>query len=151
MHRFIPAMASMTGARIAEIKVSHHARRYGTTKYGLSRIYKVLLDLLTVKTLTTFTAKPLIWFSIVAVPAFLAGGLALAAVIYLIDDGSTSVVIPATIAVLYTSLGVSLILSGALAELIYWTGSVKMTNLSALTAKQVEAGSGTKMTAQTND
>jgi glycosyltransferase involved in cell wall biosynthesis len=53
MHRFIPAMASLTGARIAEIKVQHHPRRYGVSKYGLSRIYRVLLDLLTVKTLGT--------------------------------------------------------------------------------------------------
>ena len=45
MHRFIPAMASIAGPRIAEIKVRHHARQFGKSKYGLSRIYKVLLDL----------------------------------------------------------------------------------------------------------
>ena len=45
MHRFIPAMASMAGPRIAEIKVRHHARQFGVSKYGLSRIYKVALDL----------------------------------------------------------------------------------------------------------
>ena len=45
MHRFIPAMASLAGTRIAEIKVNHHARRFGQSKYGLSRMYKVLLDL----------------------------------------------------------------------------------------------------------
>ena len=45
MHRFIPAMASIAGPRIAEIKVRHHARQFGQSKYGLSRIYKVLLDL----------------------------------------------------------------------------------------------------------
>src|SRR6202795_2027859 len=43
MHRFIPAMASIAGPRIAEIKVRHHARQFGTSKYGLSRVYKVLL------------------------------------------------------------------------------------------------------------
>jgi glycosyltransferase involved in cell wall biosynthesis len=42
MHRFIPAMTSITGARIAQIKVRHHARLFGTSKYGLSRVYKVL-------------------------------------------------------------------------------------------------------------
>jgi len=43
MHRFIPAMASIAGPRIAEIKVRHHARQFGRSKYGLSRVYKVLL------------------------------------------------------------------------------------------------------------
>jgi glycosyltransferase involved in cell wall biosynthesis len=51
MHRFIPAMASIAGPRIAEIKVRHHARQFGQSKYGLSRVYKVLLDLLTIKTI----------------------------------------------------------------------------------------------------
>ncbi|NNE35230.1 MAG: glycosyltransferase family 2 protein, partial [Rhodothermales bacterium] len=46
MHRFIPAMASIAGPRIAEIKVRHHSRQFGDSKYGLSRVYKVLLDLM---------------------------------------------------------------------------------------------------------
>jgi glycosyltransferase involved in cell wall biosynthesis len=50
MHRFIPAMASIAGSRIAQIPVRHHARKFGESKYGLSRIYKVLLDLLMIKT-----------------------------------------------------------------------------------------------------
>ena len=50
MHRFIPAMASIAGPRIAEIKVRHHARQFGKSKYGLSRVYKVLLDLMVIKT-----------------------------------------------------------------------------------------------------
>ena len=62
MHRFIPAMASIAGPRIAEIKVRHHARQFGQSKYGLSRIYKVLLDLMVIKTVATFTARPLLWF-----------------------------------------------------------------------------------------
>ena len=55
MHRFIPAMASIAGPRIAEIKVRHHARQFGQSKYGLSRIYKVLLDLMVIKTVASFT------------------------------------------------------------------------------------------------
>jgi len=62
MHRFIPAMASLSGVRIAEIKVNHNARKHGVSKYGLSRIYKVLLDLLTIKTIVSFASRPLIWF-----------------------------------------------------------------------------------------
>ena len=58
MHRFIPAMASIAGPRIAEIKVRHHARQFGQSKYGLSRIYKVLLDLMVIKTIAAFTSRP---------------------------------------------------------------------------------------------
>ena len=58
MHRFIPAMASIAGPRIAEIKVRHHARQFGKSKYGLSRIYKVLLDMMVIKTVAAFTSRP---------------------------------------------------------------------------------------------
>ena len=78
MHRFIPAMASIAGPRIAEIKVRHHARQFGQSKYGLSRTYKVLLDLLVVKTVASFTSRPLIWFSLLATPLAVLGGAALA-------------------------------------------------------------------------
>ena len=73
MHRFIPAMASVVGPRIAEVKVRHHARRFGQSKYGLSRIYRVLGDLLIVKTVTSFAERPLLWFAMLAAPAFAAG------------------------------------------------------------------------------
>jgi glycosyltransferase involved in cell wall biosynthesis len=70
MHRFIPAVAAATaGARIAEIPVRHHRRRYGSSKYGLSRILKVLVDLLTVKMIRTFRERPLAMFAIGAAGA----------------------------------------------------------------------------------
>jgi len=71
MHRFIPAMTSLAGARVAEIKVRHHARMVGVSKYGLSRLYKVLLDLLTIKTIVSFASWSLLWFAILAIPAAL--------------------------------------------------------------------------------
>ena len=60
MHRFIPAMSSLAGARIAQIKVNHRARQHGRSKYGLSRVYKVLADLIAIKTLLLFAARPLV-------------------------------------------------------------------------------------------
>jgi glycosyltransferase involved in cell wall biosynthesis len=62
MHRFIPAMASMAGARIDQVKVRHHARRFGESKYGLSRVYKVILDILSIKTLLLFVRRPGFFF-----------------------------------------------------------------------------------------
>jgi len=62
MHRFIPAVASWYGVRIAEVETTHHPRLRGTSKYGISRTMKVVLDLITVKFLQSFSTKPLQFF-----------------------------------------------------------------------------------------
>jgi len=62
MHRFIPALASWSGARIAEIVVNHRPRTAGTAKYGLGRTLKVILDLITVKFLGSYSTKPIYIF-----------------------------------------------------------------------------------------
>src|SRR5512146_1149021 len=62
MHRFIPVYANQVGARLLEIPVRHHARRFGKAKYGLERTLKVLLDLFTVKFLVAYANKPIYLF-----------------------------------------------------------------------------------------
>lgn len=62
MHRFIPAVASWYGVRVAEIETTHHPRLRGKSKYGISRTIKVLLDLITVKFLQSFSTKPMQFF-----------------------------------------------------------------------------------------
>ncbi len=62
MHRFIPAYAYSYGARITEMPVHHHPRRYGKAKYGLERTFKVVLDLMTVKFLNSYANKPIYLF-----------------------------------------------------------------------------------------
>ncbi|MCL4536412.1 MAG: glycosyltransferase family 2 protein [Nitrospirae bacterium] len=62
MHRFIPAVASWYGVRVAEIETAHHPRLRGKSKYGISRTIKVLLDLITVKFLQSFSTKPMQFF-----------------------------------------------------------------------------------------
>ena len=59
MHRFIPAIASYYGVSIAEVKVNHRPRKYGKTKYGISRTIKVILDLITVKFLLSYSTRPI--------------------------------------------------------------------------------------------
>ncbi len=59
MHRFIPAIASTLGTRTAEIKVNHRERKYGKSKYGISRTLPVLLDLITVKFLLSYATRPI--------------------------------------------------------------------------------------------
>ncbi|HSW45005.1 MAG TPA: glycosyltransferase family 2 protein [Phycisphaerae bacterium] len=62
LHRFLPALAAWNGGRVAEIPVNHRARTHGTTKYGIGRTFRVLLDLVTVKFLGSYMNKPLYFF-----------------------------------------------------------------------------------------
>jgi glycosyltransferase involved in cell wall biosynthesis len=73
MHRFIPAVASWYGVKIAEIETTHHPRLLGKSKYGISRTIRVLLDLITVKFLQSFSTKPIQFFGPVGVFFGLAG------------------------------------------------------------------------------
>ncbi len=67
MHRFIPAVASWYGVRVAEVEVAHHPRLKGRSKYGISRTIKVVLDLITVKFLQSFSTKPIQFFGPIGV------------------------------------------------------------------------------------
>ncbi len=80
MHRFIPAVASGVGASIAEVKVNHRARTAGESKYGISRTFRVILDLITVKFLLRFHARPLHFFGM---PGLALGGIGGALITYL--------------------------------------------------------------------
>jgi glycosyltransferase involved in cell wall biosynthesis len=62
MHRFIPVYASSVGAKITEVQVNHHPRKFGKAKYGLERTAKVVLDLFTVKFLVAYSSKPIYLF-----------------------------------------------------------------------------------------
>jgi len=68
MHRFFPALASMTGARITEIPVRHNPREFGVSKYGFDRIYKVLSDIFAINLIIRFSSYPLKGFVLTAVP-----------------------------------------------------------------------------------
>jgi hypothetical protein len=73
MHRFIPAVASWYGVQVAEVQVAHHPRRRGKSKYGLTRTVKVLLDLVTVKFLQSFSTKPIQFFGPMGLASALGG------------------------------------------------------------------------------
>jgi glycosyltransferase involved in cell wall biosynthesis len=78
MHRFIPALAAEMGAKIAEIPVNHRARQFGETKYGISRTFRVILDLLTVKFLLGYSKRPIHLFGALGMASGSAGMLMLA-------------------------------------------------------------------------
>jgi glycosyltransferase involved in cell wall biosynthesis len=79
MHRFIPALASWVGGSIGEMPVQHHPRRFGKSKYGISRTIRVVLDLITVNFLLRYSTRPIQIFGRIGLYA-LAAGLALMAV-----------------------------------------------------------------------
>ncbi len=124
MHRFIPAMTSIAGTRIAEIRVKHHARQFGESKYGLSRIYKVLVDLLTIKTLLSFFSRPLVIFAIGSGIFFTIGLVILLAGVLPLSNTPSLVLI--SVGLLYSALATMLLLWGVLGELIYRTGELKL-------------------------
>ena len=82
MHRFLPSYAQALGARIEEVEVSHRPRHAGTSKYGLNRVGKVLLDLLTVKMLNQHGASPAYFFGKIALFFFVFGGITFGVVAY---------------------------------------------------------------------
>lgn len=119
MHRFIPIYASWVGARVTEIPVAHHARGYGKSKYGLGRIFKVMLDLFTVKFLASYATKPIYVFGGAGL-ACLAGSLLSGSYalylkfMHLADFVQTPLpLLTVTLAI----MGVQLLLMGLLAEL----------------------------------
>jgi glycosyltransferase involved in cell wall biosynthesis len=119
LHRFLPALAAEQGARIAEVAVSHRPRTHGRSKYGLSRTVRVLLDLLTVKFLLTYSTRPLQIFGLFGLGLGALGGIALAILAYdkywLGEDIGTRPLL--TIGVLSIMTGVQLITLGLLAEM----------------------------------
>ncbi|MEO8464118.1 MAG: glycosyltransferase family 2 protein [Gammaproteobacteria bacterium] len=133
MHRFIPAIVSITGPRLAEIKVRHHARRFGRSKYGVSRVPKVLLDLLVIKTAVSFTSKPLLWFGLMSVPALLFAAAALGYTTYSLLEDDTLPLPTAGSGLIFLASAIISICSGALGDLIYKLGNVRPYQFARLT------------------
>lgn len=120
MHRFIPIYASWYGARVTEIPVTHHARRFGASKYGLERIAKVFLDLLVVKFLDQYSQKPIYVFGGFGLANLLVSLMAGCWSLYLKFFAGTSFVsTPLPLLCVFAGvLGVMCILLGLLAELV---------------------------------
>jgi glycosyltransferase involved in cell wall biosynthesis len=125
MHRFVPAMTTIAGARVGELAVSHHPRIHGRSKYGISRIGKVILDLLTVKLLIRFSPNPGHWFGIFSLPFWILGTvLGLWSVRMALEPHPEgfSIVLPSLCVLMFFS-AFFLILLGLLGELVVKTGS----------------------------
>jgi glycosyltransferase involved in cell wall biosynthesis len=122
MHRFIPIYASWVGARVTEIPVRHHARTMGKSKYGLSRTFKVMLDLMTIKFMASYHTKPIYVFGLFGFSSF---AISLIAAVWagLRKLGGESFIRNPllVIAIVMFAVGVQFILMGLLAEMLVRT------------------------------
>jgi glycosyltransferase involved in cell wall biosynthesis len=123
MHRFIPIYASWQGARVSEIVVNHRARRAGRSKYGLSRTFKVVLDLMVVKFLASYATKPVYVFGGFGLLSFACAAAAFSWALYYKLAGLKDFVetpLP-LVTVMFTLVGALSLLMGLLAELVVRT------------------------------
>jgi glycosyltransferase involved in cell wall biosynthesis len=123
MHRFIPAYVAWHGGKVAEIAVNDRERIYGKTKYGLSRTFKVILDLLVFKFLSKYFNRPMHFFGGIGFVSLAAGLLAGLAAVYLkIAHLRDFVATPLPVfSALFIIVGVQLVVMGILAELLMRT------------------------------
>jgi len=120
MHRFIPAIASWVGARITEVKVNHRARVAGESKYGISRTFRVILDLITVKFMMNYSARPLQFFGAIGLVSTSLGVLmglymTIQKLFFGVGIGDRPLLL---LSVLLVFIGLQFITSGLLAEMM---------------------------------
>ena len=120
LHRFVPVLAHAKGFRVGELVVNHRARRFGSSKYGVGRLIKGLLDLVTVRFLTRFSQRPLHVMGAVGLALLVLGGLGLVymAILWLVGERpiGTRPLLLYSVAMLV--VGTQLVSLGILAELV---------------------------------
>lgn len=139
MHRFFPALASMTGARVTEVPVNHYARKFGESKYGFDRIFKVFNDIFAMNLIIRFSSMPLKGFAVCSIPFFLLtiffGVLSIMAFVSKWTAGKA--LFFAISSVLSGMAVVHLVVLGILAELIVNTSDLSHTRLPEITKQKI--------------
>ena len=123
MHRYIPAVASWLGVTVAEVSVNHRARKYGKSKYGISRTIRVILDIIFIKYMINYSQRPIQIFGLIGL---ITGGIGSIVTLYLIimrlffeQPLSTRPLFILSVFMIF--IGVQLITMGIIAELIMRT------------------------------
>ena len=130
MHRLMPVITALVGAKFTQIKVKHHPRKFGHSKYGLSRIYKVLLDLVALKTIFSFFYIPLFGFGFLALAVGLISlAILTIGILFLFMYPGQSLVTLFGVSALFAALSLFLYFLGIICHLIYRTGDLKIENL----------------------
>lgn len=128
LHRFIPALAKIEGARITEMAVNHHARQFGKSKYNITRTFRVIMDLTTINLFMKHLKKPIHFFGAIGMTSMFIGSLLVLAMLYqaivrYAENPDLNVLL--TTAFLYIVSGFGFIVLGLLANLIVATGTRK--------------------------
>lgn len=130
MHRLMPVITALVGAKFTQIKVKHHPRKFGHSKYGLSRIYKVLLDLVALKTIFSFFYIPLFGFGFLSlVAAVLSFLVAAIGILFLFLYPGVSLVTIFGASALFAALSLFLYFLGIICHLIYRSGNLRIEDL----------------------
>jgi len=130
MHRLMPVITALSGAKFAQIKVKHHPRKFGSSKYGLSRIYKVLIDMTALKIIFTFFHLPLYGFGIFAlISGILFFLTSVFGIVQIIIQPGSSIVTTMGTGLLFGSLSIFLVFLGIISDLIYKSGDIKIDKL----------------------
>ncbi len=123
MHRFIPAIASYYGVRIAEVPVCYRSRQFGQTKYGIGRTIRVLLDMLTVRFLLSYSTRPIHIFGLMGLVSIALGmgiGIYLT-ILKFLQSASLAERPLLSLAIMLVTIGVQLVIMGLLGELVVRT------------------------------
>lgn len=130
MHRLLPTILALAGVQIVQIPVEHYPRKYGESKYGLERVYKVLVDLISLKTVLTASRLPLFGFGIFSIlSAGLAGLSLITGLRHIVSVPESTIVVYLGAAMLWGILSISLLMLGVLASLIYDSGNLRVDDL----------------------
>jgi len=140
MHRFFPALASMTGARVTEVPVNHYPRQHGQSKYGFDRIFKVFSDIFSMNLIIRFSSMPLVGFCLCAIPFLVLtiffGILAVSA--WLFDWTEGKFVFFLLSGVISGMAVMQLVLLGTVGELMVGTSDLSHTSMPALLKKEIK-------------
>jgi len=125
MHRFIPALARIEGARIAEMVVKHHPRQFGKSKYNLTRTFRVIMDLTTLNLFIKYLTKPVHFFGMLGLAFNAVGALALLASGFLVATGAydlADVNVLISVAFLLLASGFQFVFYGLIGSMVVNTG-----------------------------
>ncbi len=137
LHRFIPALAKIEGARITEMEVQHHARKFGKSKYNITRTFRVIVDLTAMNLFMKYLKNPLRFFGKIGILFILFGFVSAMWIlyrVYLFNKPLVDINILLTSVFLFVATGVQFIVWGLLADLIVKTGKRKSIYLAELSS-----------------
>ena len=120
-HRFIPAMSTLGGAKVAEVVVTHHPRKFGKSKYNFSRAWRVFLDLFVVSLIVRCSSRPALWFGKLSIITFLAG---IGCCVAFLANNISGIVLP-SVAFMFLALTGHLVSLGVLGEMLLSTGDYR--------------------------